>query len=136
MSTKDKALAAFAGPNFPMIVCLCGSGPDSYAFQEADRVATLSGHIVLSVGNHTAYKYVPKHFSAAATTAARRGLDDLCKCKIDIADELLVLNAGGYIGESTRSEIDYAEATGKRVRYWEAIEVDAGVDLVDHACTG
>ena len=41
------------------------------------------------------------------------------KRKIDMADEIFVVNVGGYIGESTRSEIDYATANGKPVRYLE-----------------
>ena len=46
-------------------------------------------------------------------------LDDMHKRKIDMADEIFVINVGGYIGESTRSEIKYAQATGKPVRYLE-----------------
>ena len=47
-------------------------------------------------------------------------LDDMHKRKIDMADEIFVINVGGYIGSSTRSEIEYVEATGKAVRYLEA----------------
>ena len=39
--------------------------------------------------------------------------------KIDMADEIFVINVGGYIGDSTRSEIEYAKAHGKAVRYLE-----------------
>ena len=46
-------------------------------------------------------------------------LDDMHKRKIDMADEIFVINVGGYIGSSTRSEIEYAKATGKSVRYLE-----------------
>lgn len=46
-------------------------------------------------------------------------LDDMHKRKIDMADEIFVINVGGYIGSSTRSEIEYATATGKTVRYLE-----------------
>lgn len=46
-------------------------------------------------------------------------LDDMHKRKIDMADEIYVINVGGYIGESTRSEIAYAQAAGKSVRYLE-----------------
>ena len=41
------------------------------------------------------------------------------KRKIDMADEIFVINVGGYIGSSTRSEIEYAQAAGKRIRYLE-----------------
>jgi hypothetical protein len=46
-------------------------------------------------------------------------LDDMHKRKIDMADEIFVINVGGYIGSSTRSEIEYATATGKAIRYLE-----------------
>ena len=49
-------------------------------------------------------------------------LDDMHKRKIDMADEIYVINVGGYIGASTKSEIEYAEATGKTVRYLEETE--------------
>ena len=46
-------------------------------------------------------------------------LDDMHKRKIDMADEIFVINVGGYIGDSTRSEIDYAIEHGKKIRYLE-----------------
>lgn len=46
-------------------------------------------------------------------------MDDMHKRKIDMADEIFVINVGGYIGDSTRSEIDYAIKHGKNVRYLE-----------------
>lgn len=48
-------------------------------------------------------------------------LDDMHKRKIDMADEIFVINVGGYIGSSTRSEIKYAEESGKLVRYLEEV---------------
>jgi hypothetical protein len=65
------------------------------------------------------------HFAYEDLIAVKGKLEELHKRKIDIADELLVLNVEGYIGESTRSEIDYAESEGKRVRYLEAIRAAA-----------
>lgn len=46
-------------------------------------------------------------------------LDDMHKRKIDLADGIYVINVGGYIGDSTRSEIAYAKAHGKKVEYLE-----------------
>ena len=46
-------------------------------------------------------------------------LDDMHKCKIDIADEIFVINKNGYIGSSTKSEIEYAISKGKKVNYLE-----------------
>ena len=48
-------------------------------------------------------------------------LDDMHKRKIDMADEIYVINVGGYISDSTRSEIQYAEEHGKPVRYYQNI---------------
>ena len=50
-------------------------------------------------------------------------LDELHKRKIDLADEVFVLNVGGYIGESTRSEIEYAQEHQKKIRYLEPVGV-------------
>lgn len=52
-------------------------------------------------------------------TKTKEMLDDMHKRKIDLADEIFVINVGGYIGESTKSEIEYAKATGKKVNYLE-----------------
>lgn len=52
-------------------------------------------------------------------TLTKEMLDDMHKRKIDLADEIFVINVGGYIGESTKSEIEYAKATGKKVNYLE-----------------
>ena len=49
-------------------------------------------------------------------------LDDMHKRKIDMADEIFVINVGGYIGSSTKSEIEYAKANGREVRYLEQIK--------------
>ena len=52
-------------------------------------------------------------------TKTKEMLDDMHKRKIDLADEIFVINVGGYIGESTKSEIEYAKNTGKKVNYLE-----------------
>lgn len=97
----------------PKIVCLCGSTKFMHAFQQANLTETVDyGNIVLSVGCNTKSD---AGLQLGADTKKR--LDDLHKRKIDLADEILVLNVGGYIGESTQSEIEYAEALGKPIRY-------------------
>lgn len=48
-------------------------------------------------------------------------LDDMHKRKIDLADEIFVINVGGYVGESTKSEIEYAKSIGKKVNYLEEV---------------
>ena len=54
-------------------------------------------------------------------TKTKEMLDDMHKRKIDMADEIYAINVGRYIGFSTRSEIEYAESTGKPVRYLEEV---------------
>ncbi len=49
-------------------------------------------------------------------------LDNIYKYKIDMADYIYAINVGGYIGDSTHSEIGYAKAHGKRVNYLEPVE--------------
>ena len=55
------------------------------------------------------------------TEGTKEMLDDMHKRKIDMADSIYVINVGGYIGESTRSEIEYAKKNGKEVHYLEEI---------------
>ena len=98
------------------VVTLCGSTRFRDAFMEAQKRLTLQGNIVISVGlfGHAGDKEV-------WTEGVKDMLDDMHKRKIDMADEIYVINVGGYIGSSTRSEIEYAEAAGKPVRYLEQI---------------
>src|SRR5262249_10186773 len=63
-----------------------------------------------------------KDYNDRERGALKQRLDELHKRKIDLADEVLVLNVGNYIGESTRSEIEYAQAHGKPIRYLESLE--------------
>ena len=96
----------------PKIVCLCGSTRFYQAFQRANYEETMAGRIVLSVGF--------SHGEAWGRTPEQKiALDVLHKQKIDMADEILVLNVGGYVGDSTRSEIEHAIARGKPVRWLE-----------------
>lgn len=107
-------------PNRPMIVCLCGSTRFWREFQRASLQETLAGKIVLSIG--AASGTDDEHFGNLPREEYNRlkgMLDELHKRKIDLADEVLILNVGGYIGESTRSELEYAREHGKRIRFLE-----------------
>lgn len=97
----------------PTIVCLCGSTRFHEAFQEANREETMAGRIVLTVGffAHSADN------DKGLTDEQKTKLDELHKRKIDLADEVLVLNVDKYVGDSTRSEIAYAREHGKVIRY-------------------
>jgi hypothetical protein len=98
----------------PKVICLCGSTRFKGAYIIANKNETLKGHIVLSVG---LFGHADKEPMSEETKTM---LDELHKRKIDLADEVLILNVGGYIGRSTRSEIAYAQKHGKVVRYYEA----------------
>ena len=76
---------------------------------------------MLSVGFFMHRKDTQHGQIVGCTPEQKIALDELHKRKIDLCDEVYVLNVGGYIGDSTRSEIEYAEAHGKRVRYREPI---------------
>lgn len=102
----------------PTVVCICGSTRFSEQFQAANFKETLDGKIVLTIGCDL--KSDAELFGGWGTkevTAIKAKLDDLHLRKIDLADEILVLNVGQYIGSSTRHEIEYAKSMGKRIRY-------------------
>jgi hypothetical protein len=106
----------------PTITVLCGSTRFYDAFQQANYDLTMAGHIVLSVGFYPHAKAEHGHGEGIGHDSAEKvALDELHKRKIDLADEVLVLNVDGYIGDSTRSEIAYAELTGKPIQYLEPV---------------
>jgi hypothetical protein len=106
----------------PKIVCLCGSTRFYDAFQRANYAETMAGRIVLSVGHSPQNAEQAHGESVGCTPEQKVALDELHKRKIDLADEILVLNVGGYIGSSTRGEIEYAERHSKPIRYAEPSE--------------
>lgn len=103
------------------VVTLCGSTRFKDEFIEAQKRLTLEGNIVISVGlfGHSGDKEVWDGMDEDTLSETKKMLDDMHKRKIDMADEIYVINVGGYIGESTRSEIAYALDTGKGIRYLE-----------------
>ena len=96
------------------IVCLCGSTRFMDVFQEANLRETLAGKIVLSVGCNT-----KSDAMLGLSEGTKTELDALHKDKIDLADQVLILNVGGYIGQSTASEILHAWRTNKQICWLE-----------------
>ena len=96
------------------IITLCGSTKFKDQFISEQKRLTLEGNIVISVGlfGHSGDPEVWPDDTKAM-------LDDMHKRKIDLADEIFVINVGGYIGVSTRSEIEYAISANKPVKYLE-----------------
>jgi hypothetical protein len=103
------------------VITLCGSTRFKKEFIEVQKKLTLKGHIVISVGlfGHSGDDEVWDGMDEDTLTKTKEMLDDMHKRKIDMADEIYVINKGGYIGESTRSEIEYAKAHGKIINYYE-----------------
>lgn len=92
------------------VITLCGSTRFKNEFIEVQKELTLMGYIVISVG-------LFGHSGDIITDEQKVMLDDMHKRKIDMADEIFVINKDNYIGDSTKSEIEYAEKNKKPIRY-------------------
>ena len=99
------------------IVTLCGSTRFKDEFLAEQKRLTLEGNLVISVGlfGHSGVEEV-------WTEGTKEMLDEIHLRKIDLADEIFVINKGGYIGESTRKEIEYAVRNGKGINYLEPVD--------------
>ena len=94
------------------VITLCGSTRFKQDFERVNKELTLAGNIVISVGAFG-------HSGDVFTDEQKAMLDDIHKRKIDMADAIYVINKNGYIGSSTRSEIEYARKHKKEVIYME-----------------
>lgn len=118
----------FGGPK-PEIVVLCGSTRFKDEINATNARLTLEGKLVISLGVF-GHVDLPDHDWTTGGNDDKRLLDDLHKRKIDLADRVFIVNPGGYIGESTRSEIEYAEKLGKPVEYLEPVTPEIGTDVL------
>ncbi|WP_371378848.1 hypothetical protein [Sporomusa aerivorans] len=107
---RDNLQQRFTAP----IVCMCGSTKFKQAWVSENARLTLAGNIVLSVGM---FAHADGQMKQLEDNGSKIRLDDLHKRKIDLCDWVWVLDLGGYIGNSTKSEIAYAEKLGKPIRY-------------------
>ena len=94
-------------PNRPDIVCICGSARFVQEMRAANRELTLRSIIVLA----------PGEVNGPVSVEQKSLLDALHLRKIDLADRVLIVNPGGYVGDSTKREIAYARAAGKPVSF-------------------
>ena len=108
------------------VITLCGSTRFKEQFIEAQKRLTLEGNIVISVGlfGHSGDSEVWDGMDEGTLSKTKEMLDDMHKRKIDMADSIYVINVGGYIGESTKSEIEYALVHGKTVEYLEPMDTE------------
>ena len=90
------------------VITLCGSTKFKEDFERVNRELTLAGHVVISVGCFG-------HSGDSITDVQKVMLDEIHKQKIDMADAIFVINKNGYIGESTKSEIKYAQEHNKSI---------------------
>lgn len=107
----------------PWVVCICGSTRFYDAWQKAIYDETMRGNITLQVGFYHHADPLSHGQEVGCTAEQKIMLDELHKRKIDLADEILVLNVDGYVGDSTRSEIRYAREHGKMIRFLEPMTV-------------
>lgn len=101
-----------SGGDFKKIT-LCGSTKFKQEFEDANERLTMEGNIIISVGVFGHAKGI------TLTEEEKTKLDAIHFGKIDLADEIFVINVGGYIGSSTSREIEYAKSQGKPVNYLE-----------------
>jgi len=98
------------------VITLCGSTKFKDEFLQVQKELTLKGNIVISVG---LFGHADGEFENIITPEVKLMLDDMHKRKIDMADEIFVINKNRYIGDSTKSEIEYAIKIHKKVNYLE-----------------
>lgn len=104
---------------FP-VVTLCGSTRFKTEFEKVNAELTRAGKVVISVG-------VFGHADGVSLTIEEKKLlDRVHMQKIDMADEIFVINVGGYIGESTQREIEYATKLGLPITYWTPVSAIGG----------
>jgi len=98
------------------IITLCGSTKFKEQFINEQKRLTLEGNIVISLG-------IFEHSGDSEVWAegVKNVLDEMHKRKIDLDDEIFVINVNGYIGHSTKGEIEYAINNNKKVNYLEPI---------------
>ena len=99
-------------------ICYCGSLRKALdAFKKAEYDSVIKGEIALL----PCCMFVDIEREYGAESDYKTKADDLHKRKIDISDEVVILNVGGYIGSSTMSELEYAKSIGKPIRYLEPL---------------
>lgn len=105
-----------SGAEEAKVVTLCGSTRFESDFAAVNQRLTLEGCIVISLGMFSLPELADGG-EAADMTALRERLAQVHLQKIRMADEVYIIDPGGYLGESTRREIAHAESLGKPVRY-------------------
>ena len=95
------------------VITLCGSTKFKDKFLEVQKALTITGHIVITPGEYS------KAEGEELPEETLKMFKELHKQKIDMADAIFVINYNGYIGESTKEEIEYAKSQNKIIMYLE-----------------
>ena len=98
------------------IITLCGSIKFKAEFIKVQEKLTLDGNIIFTPNFFNNIRKEDKDVKI------KKMLDEMHKQKIDMSDEIYIINFGGYIGESTKTEIEYAKTKGKKISYLESIK--------------
>jgi hypothetical protein len=118
---KKKVIPAQVQPVRPKIICLCGSS--RFVAEMAVLAWTLERDedvIVLSLHFLPAW-YTQQEDHQAEFEEVEDKMNALHLKKIDLADEVMIINIGGYIGRDTKREIRYAQKHGKPVIFLEKV---------------
>jgi hypothetical protein len=118
-----------SGEEKPKVVCLCGSTRFAEAWKQVHREESLAGNIVLSVGVMIQAGDEPVRHDGPE----KRQLDELHLRKIDMADEVVVIAPGEYIGDSTSREIGYALERDIPIRYRYDLPPDTKAEAEERA---
>src|SRR4051812_47300029 len=107
-----------------MRLTLCGSARFEAEYHDWNERLTLAGHVVYSLAVFPSQKAGQERFIGTPahewyTAAEKAQLDTVHRAKIDNSDGIVVLNVGGYVGNSTQGEIDHARTTGKSIWWLE-----------------
>jgi hypothetical protein len=116
MNVMDDQQVPPAAERDATVITLCGSTRFEAEFAEVNQRLTMDGCVVISLGMFR-LPDLPDHDRTTDGSDLRARLGDVHLQKIRMADEVYVVDPGGYVGESTRREIAYAESLGKPVRY-------------------
>ena len=110
----------------PKIICFCGSskfvGEMAVLMWEFEKLGNICvGLHLMPNGYGEAKGHGKNYHHLAELEGIAEQMDALHRRKIDLADEIFIVNLNGYIGESTRNEIEYAEKLKKPIKYLEQL---------------
>jgi hypothetical protein len=104
------------GGKYMRVITLCGSTKFKKQFREAEANLTLQGNIILSLG------FFEQSEGIQITKDQEKLFEELHYRKIDMSDEIFVIDVDGYIGFSTGKEIEYAKSKGKNISFYSETE--------------